>query len=389
MQASNSIWNKNFILLLISNFMMCITYYAIISALPVYLVDEIQANKAQVGLVLAAYTLASVTVRPLSGYALDSFGRRIILLSSLILYSFFFLGYLLAFSITSLVVLRFFQGISWGITTISSSTIAVDIIPAAKRGEGIGYFALSTTLGMSVGPVIGLFVLHNFGYTIMFLFIFLASFISLLSAYKLQLPRRLLVKRNLPFELKNIFHRNSILPSLNVLILMTSYGGLLSFIALYGKENEIHNPSLFFLIFAVGIASSRVFLGKTFDKNGPGKILTTCLSLLIVGFPILAIWKNEVGYYLSAIVIGFGIGVVFPTFQAIINNLSGSTNRGAANSTLYTALDFGMGIGMLLSGLVAQHISISAVFIGNAFISLLGLVIFKSRVLPFYEKNRL
>ena len=118
-------------------------------------------------MVLAAYTIASVTVRPVSGFALDKFGRKIILISALILYSIIFIGYMFALSIALITVLRFVQGLGWGISTISGSTVAVDIIPDDKRGEGIGFYSLSTTLGMSVGPIIGLFLVHHGSYLTM------------------------------------------------------------------------------------------------------------------------------------------------------------------------------------------------------------------------------
>jgi MFS family permease len=204
----------------------------------------------------------------------------------------------------------------------------------------------------------------------------------------MHLSKRFVVGRKIPFVANNLFYRKSFLPSFNVLIVMTTYGGLLSFIALYGREIGIQNSAFFFLIFALGIATSRFFAGKSFDKKGPRNILTICLGLLMLGFPLLVLLRNEAGFYLSAIIIGFGIGVVFPTFQAIINNLADATHRGAANSTLYTALDIGMGLGMVLSGIVAQHLSISAVFLGSSLVSCVGLVFFRKFVLGYYENNR-
>ena len=126
---------------------------------------------------------------------------------------------------------------------------------------------------------------------------------------------------------------------------------------------------------------------KAFDKNGPDKILTQCIMMLIIGFPILAFVQNSIGFYFSAVIIGFGIGVVFPTFQAIIINLADAKRRGAANSTLYTALDTGMGLGMIIAGLIAQYVSISFVFLISAFTCVIGLLFFKRRVLHYYERN--
>ncbi len=380
-------WNRDFILLTLSNFFMCITYYALISALPVYLVSELHAGKSQVGVILAAYTIASVMIRPFSGFALDKFGRRTVFLLALIFYTGLLGGYLVAFSITALIALRFAQGLTWGVTTISGSTIAVDIIPTAQRGEGIGYFALSTTMGMSVGPIVGAFIIHHGGYSELFLSALIISLASLIMAYLIRLPKKLTATRDIEFNVHNLFHKKSVLPSINLLIIMTTYGGLLSFIALFGREIGIENTSMFFLIFAIGIATSRITAGKTFDRKGPKGILTLCLSLLIVSFPWLALGHNALAFYSSALIIGFGIGVVFPTFQTIVNNLANSENRGAANSTLYTALDLGMGLGMVASGLIAQYLSIAAVFLISSVVCMAGLAFFLLKVNGFYNRN--
>jgi MFS family permease len=379
------IWTRDFILLILSNFLMYITYYAILSALPVYLVSDLHATKMQVGVVVGTYTIASVLVRPFSGFALDRFGRRTIFLSALVIYSLLLAGYLVALTISAIIILRFAQGLTWGITTVSGSTIATDNVPQSKRGEGIGYFALSTTLGMSVGPVIGLFVCHQWGYTVMFLSGCFISIGSLLCAYAIKMRKRFVVGKHIQMELTSLFDKSSVRPSINVFITMIAYGGLVSFIALYGREIGIQNSSLYFLIFSIGIAAARLTAGKVFDRNGPRRILTICMMLLIAGFPVLALAKNEVLFYMSAIIIGFGNGVIFPTFQSMINNLADSAHRGAANSTLYTAVDLGMGLGMIIGGLIAQHISISAIFWVNALVCSAGLLFFRTVVLDYYE----
>jgi MFS family permease len=383
------IWSRNFVLLTLSNFLMYVTYYAIISALPVYLVSDLHAGKSQVGIVLAAYTIASVMIRPFSGFALDKFGRRSVYLIALLFYTMFFAGYLVALTIATLIILRFVQGLTWGVTTISGSTIAVDIIPSSKRGEGVGYFSLSTTLGMSIGPVIGLFICHHWGYMAMFSAGCFISTASLLCAYAMKLPGQLVSGSKIHFNLNHLFYRKAIVPSANLFIIMFTYGGMMSFIALYGIEIGIANSSLFFLVLATGIAASRLIAGRAFDRKGPNMILTLCITLLVLGFPILALVKNAAGFYLSAVIIGFGIGVVFPTFQTMVNNLSDVEHRGSANSTLYTALDVSMGLGMIISGVVAEKYSISTVFVISSLVCVAGLLFFKRVALGYYQNRNI
>jgi MFS family permease len=212
-------------------------------------------------------------------------------------------------------------------------------------------------------------------------------FISLASlgcAYAIHLRKRFLAGRRIQLRWNSMFDPKSIVLSLNVFITMIAYGGLLSFIALYGHEIGIQNSSLYFLIFSIGIGAARITAGKVFDKNGPRNLITLCMLLLITGFPLLAIAKNAVLFYMSAIIIGFGNGVIFPTFQSMINNLADATHRGAANSTLFTAIDLGMGVGMIMAGMIAQHISISAIFMSDTLLCMAGLVFFRFVALRFY-----
>jgi MFS family permease len=241
---------------------------------------------------------------------------------------------------------------------------------------------------MSVGPIIGLFICHQWGYIAMFVSGCFISIASLACAYAVHLRKRFLVGKRIQLKWNNLFEKSSIRPSLNVFITMIAYGGLLSFIALYGREIGIQNSSFYFLIFSVGIAAARLTAGKEFDKNGPRRVITLCLILLIIGFPLLALAKNAILFYLSAIIIGFGNGVIFPTFQSMVNSLTDSMHRGVANSTLYTAVDLGMGFGMIMAGLIAQHISISAIFWISSLVCVTGLIFFRCLVLKYYESHQ-
>ncbi|MGE5425129.1 MAG: MFS transporter [Syntrophothermus sp.] len=382
----NSIWSRNFILLTLSNFLMCSAYYSLISTLPLFVSGVLKANHSIVGLVLASYAVAAIVVRPFCGFGLDYFGRKTIFILSLLVYGLIFNVYILVASVWFMVMVRFLHGITWGLTSTSNSTIAGDIIPAEKRGEGFGYFGVTTTAGMALGPLIGSAILTMGGYTAMFLAGFGLSLISMIMAAMIRYP--VYQKKPMEFKWAKLFEKKTVIPSLNLLITSLSYGGLLSFIALYGKEIGIKNPSGFFLIYALGIITSRFSAGKAVDRNGPRRIIIFCLTLLIIGFPLLALVKNPFGYYFSAIILGFGNGVVWPTFQAMVNNIVEPDRRGAANSTAFIAMDLGMGLGMMLAGVISQYYSISAAFMLCSVICTGGLIFFLRVTLRHYLKIR-
>ncbi len=383
----NKLWNRNFTLLTFSNFFMFSGYYALFSTLPIYISTELHAPKSVIGLVLASYIVASVVVRPFAGFGLDKYGRKKIFILSLLSYALVFNGYIIAWTVAVMILVRFTHGLTWGLTTTSNSTIAVDIIPSNKRGEGIGYFGISTTLGMALGPAIGSFILQHAGYQAMFIAGFIISLASMGMAASMHYPDKG-PPRSIQLRFSTLFETTSLLPSFNLLLTNITYGGMLSFVALYGRELGIHNSSAFFLIYALGIISARFTSGKFFDRHGPRTILLICLLLLIAGFPVLALIQNPIGFFGAAVILGFGNGVVYPTFQAMTNNMAPRNRRGAANSTLYIFVDIGMGLGMIFVGSIAQQFSISTAFVVCSGICLVALVFFLSFTLGYYEKNK-
>jgi MFS family permease len=383
----STLWNRNFTLLTLSNFLMCSAYYSLISTLPVFISTVLKSTHGTVGLVMAAYAIAAILIRPFCGFGLDYFGRKTIFIASLLVYGLIFNVYILAVTVWFLLLVRFAHGLTWGLTTTSNSTLAGDIIPSEKRGEGFGYFGVTTTAGMAIGPLLGSFILDHGGYNVMFLVGFGLSVISMIMAALIRYPEYH-PPLNLRFSWKNLLEKNTLVPAMNLLITSLSYGGLLSFIALYGREIGIENPSGFFLIYALGIITARFSAGKAVDRDGPRRIIIICLTMLVVGFPLLALVKNAYGFYFSAVILGFGHGVVWPTFQAMINNIVLPHRRGAANSTAFIAMDLGMGLGMIIAGWISQTASISLAFLFCSGFCATGLFIFLRFTLRHYIRYR-
>ncbi|MDP4282692.1 MAG: MFS transporter, partial [Bacteroidota bacterium] len=176
------LWNRNFILLTLSNFLICCAYYSLISTLPIYLSTYLNATHGMVGVVLATYAIAAILIRPFCGFGLDSYGRKTIFLISLLIYGLIFNIYIFVTSVWFMIAVRFAHGLTWGLSTTSNTTVAGDIIPTEKRGEGFGYFGVTTTAGMALGPVIGSTIQHHLGFNIMFFSGFAVSLVSIILA---------------------------------------------------------------------------------------------------------------------------------------------------------------------------------------------------------------
>ena len=380
----NKLWTKDFTLITMANLLMAIAFYFMVPILPVFLSDSFSATESQIGLVLSFYTVAALLVRPFAGYALDAMGRQSIYVVSLLLFSLIFFGYVWATSILFVLAIRFMHGLTWGSMSSAGSTIAVDLVPLKRRGEGIGIFGLSMTIAMAIGPLIAIAITGDSSYKKLFYAAAAFSFLGLLLALFVRVPKVTSVRRK--FKMLSLIEKSSLPVSLNVLLVTIPYGGIISFIALYGRSIGIDSSGLFFLLLAVGITISRVFSGKSFDKIGPKKISILGIVLLIVGLPILAFNQSFVGYHLAALILGFGFGVIMATFQAIANHKVEADKRGAANSTYLTFFDLGIGMGMLLIGYLIQVMDYSGAFLLCAAIEVLALVVFVFYTMPKFRR---
>ncbi len=85
MVYTNKIWNKNFILLFITNLLVLAAFYASIPIIPVYC-QEIGITGSKVGIVLTAMSVATILFRPVAGYLLDNFNRYIVYIIFLALF---------------------------------------------------------------------------------------------------------------------------------------------------------------------------------------------------------------------------------------------------------------------------------------------------------------
>ncbi len=382
---SKPLWTRSFVFLATANLLMAIAFYFMLPILPVYLVDKIGATKSEVGIILSFYTIAALVVRLIAGWAIDTYGRRLIYLSAFILFSVIFIGYPVAITVLHFLLLRFAHGLTWGVLTTSGATIAVDIIPPKRRGEGIGIFGLSMTIGMALGPSIAIFIAGESRYMLLFSSAIAISIVGVILASTVRFPK--FTKTHVrKFTAKELIEKTSIPVAINAMIVMFTYGGVISFIALYGKEIGVNNSGLFFIILSAGIGLSRVFSGKIIDSSGPKQILIIGMLLLLIGFPILGLMNNPVGYHIAAAVLGLGFGVIMPTFQTMVNNMVDGTRRGAANSTFFTAFDLGIGFGMMGTGALSQVLGFNKTFSLFALVILVSLVLFLASTSKHYSK---
>ena len=152
-----TLWTKDFISITIVNIFLFLSFQMIVATLPLH-VEKLGATENIIGWMTGLATIAAFLIRPITGIALDKLGRKTVFFLGhiILIISTYFLG---VFNyIWLIIIIRFINGLGWGLGTTTSMTVASDTIPISKFGEGIGLFNLSNGLGMAIGPIIGLYI---------------------------------------------------------------------------------------------------------------------------------------------------------------------------------------------------------------------------------------
>lgn len=386
------LWNSNYIKVWCSNFLMYFSFMLLTPLLPLYLSDTYGADKQIIGLVLSGYAIAALCIRPFSGFFVDSFPRKAVLLLFYFLTAAFFAGYLIAGSLTIFAIFRTLHGAPFGATGVSLSTVAIDVLPSSRRAEGIGYYGLSNNIATAISPGVAMFLFaHYHSYDMLFALSLICSLIGLIVNSTLKLKKRELIKEKSTISLDRFFMLKGWAHFLVILSVAVAYGILSTYVAIYGKEELgiTSGTGLFFTLFAVGLIISRLTGSRSLRK---GMILRNASMGIIVsvsGFILFAAVHNPVGYYLAPFIIGLGNGHLWPAFQMMFINMAPNSQRGTANSTLLTSWDLGMGIGMFAGGAIAEHISYHIAFWSGTLFYVVGVIFYFTYVRGYYIRHKL
>ena len=365
------LWNRNYCKVMAANFTLFFAFYVLTPLLPLYLSEHFGATKDVIGLVLSGYTITALLVRPFSGYVVDTFPRKTVLMIAFGLFAIFFAGYLAASTLLLFTIVRTLHGGPFGSVTTANATVAIDVLPSSRRTEGIGYYGLSNNLAMATAPTIGIWL---YQFTNSFEFLFWLALIVACAGWLIdstvKLPQKDIVRQKSTLSLDRFFLTRGWLLGLNMVAFGFSFGVLSNYLAIYGKEvmGITGGTGTYFLLCSVGLILSRLQgskalrAGRVTHNAATGMVISLVGYTLFILMPTLAQSLMFIGYYSSALLIGLGNGHMWPAFQNMTINVARNNQRGTANSTILISWDIGMGLGILIGGIVAELISYSAAF---------------------------
>lgn len=389
------LWTGEFLVLTACNLLVFLNLHMILSSLPLYMRSHFNAGDFYVSLCTSLMALSAIIARLFSARALELGKRNVILFGGLAIALFGTVGYYFSATIVALLVMRVIFGFGFGMYSTTFPTMASDIIPRNRMGEGMGYFGLSTTISMSIGPMIGMWVEKQYGFTplvvigsIFILILFPLAYRLISSKKRKQMAQQAqasqlattaskamnTVQNDVGTTTETVtassdearkpskFEKKLLLPSLLNFLMSITYGGLVSFIALFGSEAHIANPGYFFLFNALAVILIRPFSGKLYDRFGPKSLLVPGAVLLIAGLLLLSLAHSTLGLFGAALCYGLGWGALQPTMQTWMIQVVNPHQRGMANGMFLNSLDLGVALGAMILGTIASATSYTSMY---------------------------
>ena len=354
------LWTKDFIMIIIINFLVFMNHIMLLSTFPFY-IESLGGSEALAGLAATLFSFVAVLCRPFVGWMLDSGKRSAILFAGLIGMLLMPLGYMLASVIFLAFVFRMVHGASLALSNTATATIASDIIPASRFAEGMGMFGMATALATSCAPALGLYLMDSFSFTVLFACAMGSVLIALILFLILKTPPIKAEKKAL--NILALFSRSAVPASVIALIFMLTFGALENFLAKYAVEAALPSGGLFFAIMAVMLLLVRAVLGKYADKKGEAMFVYTCNASMLAAFLLLALAPNSLSFILAAVLAGYAFGGLEPALQSMAVHSSAAAERGSANSTFLCAYDIGIGLGGGIAGALISGLGYEQMFV--------------------------
>lgn len=369
-----ALWTRGFVLLLSASLFYFMGVYLLLPTLPLYAV-HLGGGGAAAGLLMGFFTVAAVTVRPLTGWALDAYGRKTILVVGTALSAVVIFAHQWAGGIALLLLLRFVNGMGFGLQTTAAYTLAGDLAPRARVAEATGFFTLALGVPMAVSPSVGMWLMGRGDYTALFALAGLITALSLGLCFLIPFPIRTRSAAAARPSFASLLERSSLFSATMIFLLTITYGPILSLLSLYGVDRGLGNVGIFFTVFAVVLAITRPLGGRLADSWGCEP--TAVVGLVFVGAGLLTLASaHSVPVLLAAAALyGMGFGTTQPSLQAIVIHRVVPARRGAAMATFLIAYDLGLAIGSVAGGFLAGIFTLGGVFGSSAALAFLAIVL--------------
>ncbi|WP_180109082.1 MULTISPECIES: MFS transporter [unclassified Acinetobacter] len=369
-QNHASLWNKSFVFCLCNNLFLFSYYFALLTILPIYIMKELGGTIQQAGMALTLFLVSSIAIRPFSGMIVERFGKANSVRISGFIFVVFALSYLWIDSMWSLLVIRFLHGFWFSILTTVNVPIVNDYIPDHRKGEGMGYFVMSTNLGVVIGPFLALSMIQFSSFSTLFAVLAFLVAVGYVFTWLVQIQEHVQLKssdqasKSAAIQWRDVIETRVLAISFVALLTAFAYSSVMSFITAYAElKHLLAYTSIFFIVFAVSMLVVRPWVGKVYDRKGPSAVIYPSFICFAIGLVIVSFLTNQWVLWISAVFMGIGYGSVFPCLQTVAIQTVEKARMGHAISTFFALFDIGLAVGSVMMGVLIAYFGFQATYL--------------------------
>jgi MFS family permease len=372
--APEALFTPRFFLMCGYSFTVFMSAFQLLPTAPFHILG-LGGTGSEAGLFLGFLTYASAVSAPITGTIGDRLGKRRVLIVASLAITVFSLLYAVAPTYQIVLALVLVHGVFWSGLLSSSSAHVIDIVPASRRAEGLGYAGFASILAVSMAPSIGLWVFERGGWTLLCLESAALNVIMAVIAWRLP-PDTVRAAAPISFRPSDLVEWRVLAGAVTLFLYSFSYGGITSFVAVYADQVGVTPRALYFTIFALGIVATRPFIARYADRVGHARVIVPCLAIMVAGIVVLALATTRPMFIASALLFGIGFGSAYPIFIAHLMHDVPDNRRGATFGAVIGAFDTGIGTGSIAIGWLSEHHGFSRAFAVAAGLALLSIPYF-------------
>ncbi|MBK8252347.1 MAG: MFS transporter [Polyangiaceae bacterium] len=381
-QTKERLLSKAFVLASLSHF-----FHALAFNLYLHLSGFLKtagADEREIGIIFGATGAAAIIARPPMGRLIDQRGRVVVIRLGGFLHV---IGCALYLSVSGpgawVTGVRIMHGISEAMLFTSLFAFASDIVPASRRFEGIALFGVSGMLPISLGSLLGDFLLARAGGISVGAYqsLFIASVVLASVAFLLSLPLKEPVRKEAEEPARGMgqaFLQKNLLPLWFAgVVFATCLAAPFTFFAPFVMAEHVGTAGMFFSCYSIAAITLRILAGKVPERVGPKRVLLPAMIAVGGGLFLLSRATLPIHVAVAGTLSGLGHGYTFPILLGLVVSRARPAERGAALAIFTALFDAGSFVGNPLFGTVIDSTkSFRTMFVTAAIIMVVGTSLF-------------
>lgn len=351
-EEPTKIWNPGFISVFFVNMMMFFGQQMTNVLIPKY-TYSLGGTPVIVGFIASSFAYTALLLKVFAAPAIDTFNKKNILGSAILVMAVAYLGYSLSGSIKSVLAFRLIQGAGQAFSATCCLALATDMLPRDRIGTGIGYYSVAQAVCQSIGPSVGLWMVGAFGYKVTFLFC--SGIMTLAAVMAFMLHTRFTRTKRFSVRVQGIVAKEAVIPACLMFFLCMAYYNVTAFLVIYAEMQGIEgNTGFFFTVYAITLLVSRPLVGRMSDKYGTVKVIIPAMCCFALAFILIGTAGSLAVLLVAAFVSAFGYGACQPAVQTLCMKSVPKEKRGAGSTTNYIGQDAGNLVGPVVAGYVVE-----------------------------------